>query len=122
MNDDEIIAAVRAGSGILPAPASPAAVAEAEQIIGYPLPTLLRRLYLEVANGEFGPGENVLGIQGARGDRQWTDIIDVYQAFGSNPDDPPPPCLVWLHDWGCAIWSLVDCRDPSGPMLSLIHI
>jgi len=89
MNDDEIIAAVRAAAATPPAPASPAAVAEAEEIIGYPLPTLLRRLYLEVANGEFGPGSNVLGVRGARGDGDWADIIDVYQSFRSNPSDPP---------------------------------
>ncbi|MEV6371357.1 hypothetical protein AB0L86_31195 [Micromonospora musae] len=55
MTEEEIIAAVRNRAVDLPPPASPEAVSDAEKVIGYPLPRLLRRLYLEVANGGFGP-------------------------------------------------------------------
>lgn len=88
-------------------------MAEAEQVIGYRLPPLLRRLYLEVANGGFGPRDGVLGVSGGAWVGDWADIVDVYTAFRS---DRHPAWLVWLFDWGCAIWSLVDCRDPAGPM------
>ncbi len=37
-------------------PVSLADLTDAETIIGFPLPTLLRRIYLEVGNGGFGPG------------------------------------------------------------------
>jgi hypothetical protein len=43
-------------------PASRAAVAKAEEAIGYPLPALLRRLYLEVGNGRFGPGYGISDV------------------------------------------------------------
>ncbi|WP_252784170.1 hypothetical protein [Actinoallomurus rhizosphaericola] len=42
--------------------------------------------------------------------------MDVYQAFSLAPESRPPAGLVWLRDWGCAIWSLIDCRDLAGPM------
>jgi hypothetical protein len=37
-------------------PAPPDAVTEAEDVVGHRLPRVLRRLYLEVGNGGFGPG------------------------------------------------------------------
>jgi cell wall assembly regulator SMI1 len=39
----------------LPAPASEDDVRRAEAAIGYPLPTLVRRIYLELADGGIGP-------------------------------------------------------------------
>ncbi|WP_280908817.1 SMI1/KNR4 family protein [Streptomyces sp. SAI-090] len=118
MTDDEIIAAVGADLAAKEPtpPATPDAVAEAEQVIGYPLPPLLRRLYLEVANGGFGPRGGVLGVPGGKWRGDWADIVDAYQAFSEAPDNPVPAGLVWLFDWGDAIWSLVDCRDPAAPM------
>jgi hypothetical protein len=118
MTDDEIIAAVRADLAAKEPtpPATPEAVAEAERAIGYSLPPLLRRLYLEVANGGFGPRGGVLGVPGGKWRGDWADIVDAYQAFSAAPDNPVPGGLVWLFNWGDAIWSLVDCRDPAGPM------
>jgi hypothetical protein len=60
MTDDELIEAVRAAVADrgLPPPASPTDVVRAEDAIGYPMPQLLRRLYLEVANGGFGIWES----------------------------------------------------------------
>ncbi|MGW3121536.1 SMI1/KNR4 family protein [Streptomyces sp. NPDC001107] len=118
MTEDEIVDAVRtamASKGPTP-PASPDAVAEAERVVGYPLPALLRRLYLEVANGGFGPRGGVLGVSGGKWRGDWADIVDVYEAFSSAPDSEVPDGFVWLFEWGDAIWSLVDCRDPLGPM------
>lgn len=103
----------------LPIPASPDAVAEAEEAIGYRLPHLLRRLYLEVANGGFGPRGDVRGVPGRPTSGEWADIVDVHRAFNSGPEPNAPAWLVRLLDWGCAIWSLVDCRDPAGPDVGL---
>lgn len=118
VTDDEIIAAVRAqlASKEPTAPASQDAVDDAERVIGHPLPSLLRRLYLEVANGGFGPRSGVLGVSGGKWRGDWADIVDVYQAFSAAPDSEVPEGLVWLFDWGDAIWSLVDCRDSAGLM------
>jgi hypothetical protein len=27
-----------------------------------------------------------------------------------------PKWLVPIFDWGCTIWSMIDCREPAGPM------
>ena len=49
----------------LPAPASPAAVDAAERELGGALPIALRRAYLEVADGGFGPGAGLLPLDAA---------------------------------------------------------
>ncbi len=117
MRDEAIVEAVRgcAGAGGLPAPATPGAVTEAEEIIGFPLPPLLRRLYLEVANGGFGPAQGILGVRGGACQGDWNDLAEIYQD-GPDPSGRIPAGLVPVYDWGCTIWSLVDFRDPAGPM------
>jgi hypothetical protein len=51
--------ACKSGSNSVPVflakPASAAAIAEAERKLGFQLPTFLRTLYKEVANGGFAP-------------------------------------------------------------------
>jgi SMI1/KNR4 family protein SUKH-1 len=49
----------------LPGPADDAAVARAEAALGVPLPPFLRRAYVEVADGGFGPGGGLLPIDAA---------------------------------------------------------
>lgn len=59
LNQDEVFEAVRAAMVrryYRPPVATLGAVLEAEEAIGCPLPPLLRRLFLEVANGGSGPG------------------------------------------------------------------
>jgi hypothetical protein len=116
VTDDEIIAAVR--RAVDPArrtpPASVDVVVAAERQIGFRMPTVLRRLYLEVGNGGFGPYGGVVGVgESTRGDG---DIVSTYASFCSHPNGSHPAGVVPILDWGCAVWSLVDFRDPSGPM------
>jgi hypothetical protein len=97
------------------------AVQAVEEAIGCPLPPLLRRLFLQVACGGFGPGHG--GILGppagqARYNGNWKDLVDAHGASGSGsgPDSSVPRHMLWLYDWGCAIWSLLDCSVPGGVM------
>lgn len=120
MTEDELLDLLRAQVAAAPdwrGPvelASPGAVNEAEHVIGLPLPPLLRRIYLEVANGGFGPRDDVLGVgEHARSD-DGGDIVDHYLDFSSAPEHPQG--LVPVYEVGCAIWWLVDFRDPAGPM------
>ncbi|MFF1452131.1 SMI1/KNR4 family protein [Streptomyces sp. NPDC058274] len=115
--DEAIVDAVRAcaDAGGLPVPATQEAVTEAEESIGFPLPPLLRRLYLEVANGGFGPAEGILGVRGGASQGDWNDLSDIHQG-GPDPSGQIPAGLVPVYDWGCTIWSLIDVRDPVGPM------
>jgi hypothetical protein len=117
VTDDEVVEALRtvARAEVLPPPATPEAVAAAEQVIGFPLPPLLRRLYVEVANGGFGPNEGILGVSGAAAQGDFADIAELYRD-GPDPSGRIPAGLVLIYDWGCSIWSLVDFRDPAGAM------
>ena len=53
MTDDEIIHGIREQdvAGELPKPVPPEAVAELEAVVGHPMPPLLKRIHLEVADG-----------------------------------------------------------------------
>ncbi|MET7423153.1 hypothetical protein [Dactylosporangium sp. NPDC005555] len=80
-------------------PASPAVVAEAEELIGRPLPSLLRRLYLEVGNGGFGPGYGLLSLR------------DLHQSGSTNARGGRKGHILTLCDWGCSISSQLDLAD-----------
>ena len=90
-------------------------VQEAERVIGLPFPPLLRRLYLEVGNGGFSPGYGLLGLSY---DSQYTGLSMYRRARedASGSWSSFPPSLFPLCDWGCAIYSFVDCSSPEGPM------
>ncbi|MDG6103743.1 hypothetical protein Daura_24505 [Dactylosporangium aurantiacum] len=92
-------------------PATPEALRAVEDAAGAPLPALLRRCYLELGNGGFGPG---YGLRPA----------------GPGPRTLRPAALEWrwslveaslllICDWGCGIASLIDLHDPDGPMWAL---
>ncbi|WP_445280628.1 SMI1/KNR4 family protein [Streptomyces sp. DSM 118148] len=118
MTEDQVVESIRiaAQAGGMPPPATPEAVIEAERVIGFRTPPLLRRLYLEVANGGFGPGRGALGVRGGNWDGgNFMHIAEIYE-HGPDPSGQIPPGMVLLYDWGCTIWSMTDFRDPSGPM------
>ncbi|MET7828946.1 SMI1/KNR4 family protein [Streptomyces sp. NPDC005386] len=114
MTDDELIAAVRAAvcARDLPPPASPADIARAEAVIGAAFPPLLRRLYLEVADGGFG----IWPVLSVTDNGEWfsdeQDIMEAHRQWASNPVKPPG--VVPLMDRGCAMWTLVDFTTPEG--------
>lgn len=85
-----------------PGPASPAAIAEIETLVGARLPHLLRQLY-GVANGGFGPGYGLLGLRYGFTDGTQT-AVDLL-ADGLWPGMPAG--LLPLCHWGCAIYSFV---------------
>jgi hypothetical protein len=125
VTEDELIATARTR---LPSDAPPPAradeLAEAERQLGFPLPSLLRRMYTEVANGAWGPeyGANGL-IGGARVDLD-SGLVQWYRDMhdpGPDPEDPTwpgwPHGLIAVCNWGCAIWSCVDCHSPEGRVI-----
>ena len=92
---------------------------EAESVIGHRLPSLLRRLYLEVGNGGFGPGYGVLGLTGGHHDDLGRTALDWYRWAHDTPESHwsgLPASVLPLCHWGCAIYSLIDCSDPEGSM------
>lgn len=93
--------------------ATEAEVEEAERLLGCPLPVLLRRLYLEVGNGGFGPGYGLLGLRHGHRDDSRRTAVDLYEVSEQWWPTAPEGLLPICH-WGCAIYSLVKC--PSGEM------
>ncbi|MFF8931589.1 SMI1/KNR4 family protein [Streptomyces longwoodensis] len=117
MTDDEIIHRIREqdAAGELPPPAPPEAVAELEALVGHPMPPLLKRIYLEVADGGFGRWGEALSLTDTT--YSFSDsrrLLEEYLGWRGAPNYPPS--VVPLLTWGCAIWSLVDYSSPEGRM------
>lgn len=123
MHADELFEAVRArvATGrptddehdvLTPPPATPEALADAEAVIGFRLPPLVRRLYLEVSDGEVGPFGGFAPLE------EMAELHAHYEEPDPYPDCPPsPPAgVLFLCDFGCAMWALLDCREPEGRM------
>jgi hypothetical protein len=98
-----------------PPPATLAAVEQAESLVGGPLPRTLKRLYLEVANGGFGPGYGVLGLDGGFTDDLRRTAIGILAERDDGSRPGMPRDLFPLCSWGCAIYSFVHC--PSGRII-----
>lgn len=94
-----------------PPPATPEVIHEAESQVGTALPPLLRALY-SIANGGFGPGYGLLGLQGGFADDMGRTAVDILSEVPKGLWPGMPPELFPLCHWGCAIYSFVHC--PSG--------
>src|SRR5262245_61830807 len=82
--------------------ATAADIASAESELGLRLPPLLRRIYLEVADGGFGPGYGLLPLRRGRPEHgQERSVVETYAMFTEGRGWPP--VLVPICDWGCAI-------------------
>lgn len=87
-------------------------LAQAEAILGFPLPSLLRRIYLEVGEGAFGLSP--LYRESLRGQCDMP-LIDSYVGLRSenerneNREHVWPEKLLIIYDWGCNIYSCLDC-------------
>ncbi|MCZ4097133.1 SMI1/KNR4 family protein [Streptomyces sp. H39-C1] len=117
MTDDEIIRRIReqGSAGKLPPPAPPEAVVELEAAVGHPLPPLLKRIYLEVADGGFGRWNDALSLTDTTYSFSDSDrLLEEYSGWCERPNYPSS--VVPLLTWGCAIWSLVDYSSPEGRM------
>jgi SMI1 / KNR4 family (SUKH-1) len=102
--------AVQESGGALPC-ATAEQVEEAEAALGFPLPSLLSRLYQEVGNGGFGPEYQLLPLIGAEG----RTAVSAYQA--EHARDRWPTGVLPVLDWGCAMYAAVDCTDVQAPIL-----
>ncbi len=104
-------------------PVTPELVKKAEAELGFKLPALLTRLYIEVANGGFGPGYGLFGIQGGFTDEdQGLPLAELYQSW-ANPPQGPRPSPLWpkkwvpICDWGDCMTSCIDCATSDGSMV-----
>ena len=78
----------------LPPPATAAQIAEAETALGFALPIELRSLYLDIANGGFGPGDGLYSLAELTG--QYHDMTS--EPFGPQGQPWPANFLAIAHD------------------------
>jgi hypothetical protein len=98
-------------------PASSSAVVEAERAMGCALHPLHRRVFQEVANGGFGPGDGLVGLPGGSLDIDRRSIVDLKKALWLDDAKPLPAPVVPLCEWGDGIWSCIDSK--TGAVLTL---
>jgi hypothetical protein len=88
-----------------------------ERRLGFALPPLMKRIYIEIGNGGFGPAYGLIGLSNGVPDCDGMTAPELYELFrGSSTDEPNwkwPEGLLPVCDWGCAIRSCIDCTDPN---------
>lgn len=99
----------------LPPTAAAEDVENAESILGFKLPTMLVRLYREVANGGFGPGYQLLPLTGEA--RSTVSDYREERATRRSGETHWPAEVLPILDWGCGMYAAVDCRSPEGTVL-----
>jgi hypothetical protein len=107
----------------LPQSATWEAVRAVEERLGFRLPVLLGKLWAEVANGGFGPGYGLVGIEGGYAlDPTRLTLPELYFSMLDSYwepvlDGPWPEKLVPICHWGCGHESLIDCSTIEGQIV-----
>jgi hypothetical protein len=92
----------------------------AERALGFALPELLRAIYLSVGNGGFGPEYGLVGTKGGAKldgctlETCYQNMVDLEK---ENSIWRWPKGLLPLANYGCGVWSCVDCEYKKLPML-----
>jgi hypothetical protein len=108
---------------IIAPPATLASIANDEQTLGFALPPLLKQLYLTIGNGGWGPFYGLLGLTGGEDEDERTAVSEYMARRGSTlsdiSSDPNwwPEGMLPICDWGCAIFSCIDCSKSEFPMM-----
>lgn len=116
-------------------PVTEGELVQAEAQLGFVLPAFLRRIYLEVGNGGFGPGYGLLPLNeippnaGHHTDSLVADYKgmrafsqkDIDEYFAEEEEKPSlwPERVITLCDWGCNIYSCLDCSSPELPIFRM---
>jgi len=109
----------------LPAPVTVVEIVEAEKLLGFKIPPLLRELYLEIGNGGFRP--HILGLnkEGWReGISYAASSVEHYlleyregeESLGQEWNEFLKERLV-IGYGGCTLYYLLDCRSEDGPII-----
>jgi hypothetical protein len=100
--------------------ASKGDVAKAEADLGFPLPQLLKRIYMEISNGIAGFSYDIIGLTGGY-ESHCGSLVDTYMVFKSDGKSENKEwktgLLPYCH-WGCNIFSCVDCTDSANPIFT----
>ena len=84
-------------TNVIPATVFPVArpdqIARAEHDLGFPLPPLLKELYLRVGNGGYGPGYGLIGTTGGAKDDLGKNLESLYADFIQAVEQGRPPLI-----------------------------
>jgi hypothetical protein len=94
-------------------PCTPAAVAAAEAALRVVLPPLLARLYTEVADGGFGPGDGVVPVGELAG--MWESY--AVELIESEDLSPWPAGLVPFCELDQTLTACIDSTTPQGAIV-----
>ncbi len=95
-------------------------IKRAEERTGFALPEALRDLYLGVANGGFGPGYGILGVDDGATDDRGDNVEQLYEHLSA--PDPEVPDYEWRAQalpfcyFGCQVYA---CVMPDGLVVEL---
>lgn len=102
-------------------PITPDGVIASEAALGFDLPPLLKVLYGEIGNGGFGPGYGMLGLLNGATDDLRENAVAKLQALRVQTKEkdgvPWPTNLLPICNWGCAIYSCIDCSSLTHDMV-----
>lgn len=87
---------------------TPDQIAYVESLLDIEIPHMLKRCYLEIGNGGFGPGYGIIGLPLGH-ESSWGDLVATVTELRRIED-----CTVSLLpiiDFGCAQIMCVDCDD-----------
>jgi len=103
--------------------ASRQTVRDAEASLGFALPGPLVRIYTEVANGGFGPGGGIFGVDGGHTNEHGATLLELHHEFAdrSDPNWRWPERVLPICTWGDAIFSCVDCGSPEAAIVTANH-
>jgi len=116
--------------GLYP-PAPKSVIVAAEKKLGFPLPPLLRQIYGKLANGGFGPGHGLIGLEGGYPVEELSlkemSLVENYFyelslggefcVKGSEGGVSWPEQLVEFCYLGCQGTYAVDCSKPDYPVI-----
>ncbi|HEX6480112.1 MAG TPA: SMI1/KNR4 family protein [Ktedonobacteraceae bacterium] len=110
-------------------------LAQAKTQLGFELPSFLRRLYLEVGNGGFGPGYGLFPLNDHNpSSNPLTDSLvaaylgmrsmsqkDIDNYWADEEEKPSlwPERVLMISDWGCNIYSCLDCSSSDLPIFRM---
>jgi SMI1 / KNR4 family (SUKH-1) len=95
-------------------------IEEAETQLQFSIPSLLKSVYVGVGNGGFGPGRggSIIGLEGGYA----SDFGTLVETYKQLKEDQALEGKQWKADllpfceWGCNIFSCVDCKDLNYPI------
>jgi hypothetical protein len=84
------------------------AVTFVETCLDVKIPSILKLCYTQISNGGFGPGYQLTGLPGGHLS-SWGDLLQSTNEL-RQLDECEEEWLP-LIDWGCNLFSIVDCSD-----------